>query len=85
SAEHSTIPLVVTIIGSLIGAISLSGSLIAWAKLDGRVNGTWRFTGLQLMNGTVFFATLALGLYIALVAHGHAPVWMTAAFFVLAL
>ena len=85
SAEHSTIPLVVTIIGSLIGAISLSGSLIAWAKLDGRVNGTWRFTGLQVMNGTVFFATLALGLYIALVAHGHAPVWLTAAFFVLAL
>ena len=84
-AEHTIVPLVVTIIGSLIGAISLSGSVIAWAKLDGRINGTWRFTGLQAMNGTFFVATLALGLYIAFGAHGHAPVWMTAAFFVLAL
>ena len=32
-------PLVVTIVGALIGAISLSGSLIAWAKLDGKING----------------------------------------------
>src|SRR5690606_3784518 len=37
SASHTTVPLVVTIIGALIGAISLSGSLIAWAKLDGRI------------------------------------------------
>src|SRR5437868_1107996 len=44
NAEHETIPLVVTVIGALIGAISLSGSLIAWAKLDGRINGTWRVT-----------------------------------------
>ncbi len=83
--EHTMIPLVVTVIGSLIGAISLSGSLIAWAKLDGRINGVWRVTGLQVINGTFFFTTLGLGLYIALVAHGHAPVWMTAAFFIMAL
>ena len=81
----SLIPLVVTVIGGLIGAVSLAGSLIAWAKLDGRINGTWRVKGLQLINGTFFTATLALGLYIALVAHGHAPVALTAAFFVLAL
>jgi NAD(P) transhydrogenase subunit beta len=85
SEEHTLIPLVVTVIGSLIGAISLAGSLIAWAKLDGRINGVWRVKGLQLINGTFFFGTLALGLYIAVVAHGHAPVWMTAAFFILAL
>ena len=83
--DHALIPLIVTVIGSLIGAISLSGSLIAWAKLDGRINGVWRVTGLQLINGTFFFATLGFGLYIALVAHGHAPVWMTAAFFIMAL
>jgi NAD(P) transhydrogenase subunit beta len=83
--EHTLIPLVVTVIGSLIGAISLAGSLIAWAKLDGRINGVWRVTGLQLINGTFFATTLGLGLYIALVAHGHAPVWMTAAFFIMAL
>jgi NAD(P) transhydrogenase subunit beta len=27
--------LVVTLLGGLIGAVSMSGSVIAWAKLDG--------------------------------------------------
>jgi len=85
SGHHSALALVVTIIGSLIGAISLSGSLIAWAKLDGRINGTWRVKGQQVLNGTVFVITLALGLYIALVADGHAHPAVTGAFFALAL
>ena len=85
SGMHSATALVVTIIGSLIGAISLSGSLIAWAKLDGRINGVWRVKGQQLLNGVVFLATLGLGLAIVFVWHGHAPVAVTAAFFVLAL
>jgi len=85
SADHQTIPLVVTIIGALIGAISLAGSLIAWAKLDGRINGTWRLKGQQLLNGTVFVASLAVGLYIVFVAHGHAHPGLVAAFFVGAL
>ncbi|MGQ0501264.1 MAG: NAD(P)(+) transhydrogenase (Re/Si-specific) subunit beta [Panacagrimonas sp.] len=84
-AAHSPVALVVTIIGSLIGAISLSGSLIAWAKLDGRINGTWRIKGQQLLNGTVFLATLALGLAIVFHWHGHAPPAVTGAFFLLAL
>jgi H+-translocating NAD(P) transhydrogenase subunit beta len=81
NAVHQTVPLVVTVIGALIGAISLSGSLIAWAKLDGRINGTWRVTGQQVINGTVFLATLAVGLYIVFVAHGHAHPGLIAAFF----
>src|SRR5580700_8749925 len=32
---HSATQLVVTLVGALIGAVSLSGSLIAWSKLDG--------------------------------------------------
>jgi NAD(P) transhydrogenase subunit beta len=82
---HGEIALVVTIVGGLIGSVSLSGSLIAWAKLDGRINGTWRVTGQQLLNGSVFAATLALGLYIVFSAGGHAPAWMTALFFIGAL
>jgi NAD(P) transhydrogenase subunit beta len=85
SATHQTVPLVVTIVGALIGAISLSGSLIAWAKLDGRINGTWRMKGQQLLNGTVFVAALAVGLYIVFGAHGHASPTVVAAFFVGAL
>ncbi len=85
SGHHGTVALVVTIIGSLIGAISLSGSLIAWAKLDGRINGTWRIKGQQALNGTFFLATLGLGLYIVFGANGHAHPGITAAFFALAL
>jgi len=85
SAVHETVSLVVTIIGALIGAISLAGSLIAWAKLDGKINGTWRIKGQQAFNGLVFLSTLALGMYIVFGAQGHAPVGLVAAFFVGAL
>ena len=37
--------LVVTLIGALIGAVSLSGSLIAWAKLDGVIKKPLRVQG----------------------------------------
>jgi NAD(P) transhydrogenase subunit beta len=85
NAVHQTVPLVLAVLGALIGSISLSGSLIAWAKLDGRINGTWRFSGQQAINGALFLATLAVGVYIVFVAHGHAPVELVAAFFVGAL
>ena len=35
SKAHGVTQLIVTLVGALIGAVSLSGSLIAWAKLDG--------------------------------------------------
>ncbi len=60
-----------TVIGALIGAISLSGSVIAWAKLDGRINGTWRFNGQSLFNGAVFVSAVLLGL-IVIAAPGSA-------------
>jgi NAD(P) transhydrogenase subunit beta len=85
NVEHQTVPLVMAILGAMIGAISLSGSLIAWAKLDGKINGTWRMTGQQVLNGAVFLATLGIGAYIVFVAHGHAPQGLIAAFFVCAL
>ncbi len=85
NAEHAMVPLVVTVIGALIGSISLSGSLIAWAKLDGKIEKTWRMRGQQVLNGTVFLATLAVGLYIVFFAHGHADPRLIAAFFVGAL
>ena len=53
--------LVVTLLGALIGAVSLSGSLIAWAKLDGVLEKPWRVWGQQALNGVVFLGTLAAG------------------------
>ncbi|WP_129641194.1 NAD(P)(+) transhydrogenase (Re/Si-specific) subunit beta [Peristeroidobacter agariperforans] len=85
TAVHQTIPLLLAVVGALIGAVSLSGSLIAWAKLDGRINGVWRIGGQQILNGIVFLATLAVAIYIVFVAHGHADPAIVAAFFIGAL
>jgi NAD(P) transhydrogenase subunit beta len=65
--ELSTTALVLGVIGALIGAVSLSGSVIAWAKLDGRMDKRYVFRGQQAFNAIVFLATLALA---------AATVWM---------
>ena len=45
------IHLVEVFIGIFIGAITLTGSIIAWGKLDGKVSSKpWSFKGLQTMN-----------------------------------
>src|SRR5271170_4207105 len=50
---HGATQLLVTLIGALIGAVSLSGSLIAWAKLDGVIKKPLRVIGQQAFNGIV--------------------------------
>jgi NAD(P) transhydrogenase subunit beta len=62
--------LVVTLLGALIGAVSLSGSMIAWAKLDEILKKPLRFHGQQTFNALVAVATLAIGGYIVAVTHG---------------
>jgi H+-translocating NAD(P) transhydrogenase subunit beta len=79
--SHGFVHLLATVVGGLIGAISLSGSLIAWAKLDGKIEKTWRMRGQQAVNGTIFVATLAVGAYIIFGADGHASPQVVAAFF----
>jgi len=61
------VQLLVTLLGALIGAISLSGSLIAWAKLQGVLNKPLRVKGQQVVNALVMLATLAVGGYIIFV------------------
>ncbi|GAB2491578.1 NAD(P)(+) transhydrogenase (Re/Si-specific) subunit beta [Arenimonas alkanexedens] len=53
--------LVLAVIGSLIGSISLTGSVIAWAKLDGRLDRRFTFPGQQAFNALVFVLAIALG------------------------
>src|SRR5271154_6214431 len=65
--------LVVTLIGALIGAVSLSGSLIAWAKLDGVIKKPLRVKGQQAGNAAVMIATLAIGGCILFVALSGTP------------
>ncbi|MGE6332610.1 NAD(P)(+) transhydrogenase (Re/Si-specific) subunit beta [Stenotrophomonas sp. NPDC077659] len=80
--QDSTLHLAVTVLGALIGSVSLSGSVIAWAKLDGRIASAWRFKGQSAFNGAVFLATLVLA---ALVVAGQGGGTAAAAFFVGAL
>ena len=57
----SMVTLVLGVVGALIGAVSLSGSVIAWAKLDGRMDKRYTFPGQQLFNGAVALAAFVLG------------------------
>jgi len=49
-----------------LALVALSGSIIAWAKLDGRLDKRFTFPGQQVFNALVFIAAIALG---GLVAH----------------
>ena len=70
--------LVVTLIGALIGAVSLSGSLIAWAKLDGVIKQPLRVRGQKIFNAAIMVATLVVGAYLIYATQGAAQPWMSA-------
>ncbi|MES2566943.1 MAG: NAD(P)(+) transhydrogenase (Re/Si-specific) subunit beta [Bacteroidota bacterium] len=58
------IHLVEVFIGIFIGAITLTGSIIAWGKLDGKVpSKPWSFKGLQTMNLLLLSACIILGVF----------------------
>lgn len=73
--------LVLAVLGAAIGAVSLSGSVIAWAKLDGRLDKRVVFPAQQLLSAVVFIAMLVAGGWA--VASLEVPVII--AFFALAL
>jgi NAD(P) transhydrogenase subunit beta len=58
---HSDIFLTLAVLGALIGSISFSGSLVAFAKLQGWLRKPLRFPGIQLLNLAVFLAASGLG------------------------
>jgi NAD(P) transhydrogenase subunit beta len=53
--------LALAVIGALIGSISMTGSIIAWAKLDGRMDKRFTFGGQQIVNFLVFAAAALTG------------------------
>ncbi len=62
-AAH-TIHLVEVFVGVFIGAITFTGSIIAWGKLDGKVpSKPWSFKGLQAMNLILLLACTVLGVF----------------------
>ena len=56
----SKVLVIFAVLGSLIGSISLTGSLIAWAKLDGRMDRRFVFPGQQMFNLAIFVGAIIL-------------------------
>jgi NAD(P) transhydrogenase subunit beta len=79
---HGFAVLTLAVLGGIIGAVSFSGSLIAFAKLQGLIKRSMRFPGQNFVNLLLLAATVVAGG--VLVAQGGVPGVVTA-LFVLAL
>jgi len=65
-AEGVTAPtgvLITIFLGLIIGSVSFAGSMIAWAKLNGRLK-DFSFNGQHILNMIFLFAAVALSVYI---------------------
>ena len=80
--DHGLTFAILAILGGFIGAISFSGSLVAFAKLQGFKNTTFRFPGQQALNFIVLIAIFAVGAYITI---QHSSGNIVSIFFLLAL
>ncbi len=81
--DHGTVITTLAVAGALIGSVSFSGSLVAFAKLQGLINRSMRFPGQQAFNLLLFAGSLVLG--IMLIASHGGDHRMIVGFFVLAL
>ena len=81
--DHGLVTMVLAVIGGLIGAVSFSGSAIAFGKLQGLIKRSFRFGGQQVFNLALLVGALVLGGLIALGINAS-PAIITA-FFVVAL
>ena len=59
--EHGFALIIMAVIGALIGGVSFSGSLIAWAKLEGKLDKSFRVPGQQIINGALAVLIVILG------------------------
>ena len=72
-------PLVLGLLGALIGTVSFAGSGVAFAKLQGWMRRPVRFAGMPAVNALLVVAALGLGGVV--VALLPVPGWVVAAFF----
>jgi NAD(P) transhydrogenase subunit beta len=80
---HSAVALALAVLGGLIGAVSFSGSLVAFAKLQGIMKKIFRLPAQNAVNVILAAITLIAGA--GIVVSGHAATLPIIAFFSLAL
>ena len=67
---HGTAVLTLGVLGGIIGAVSFSGSLIAFGKLQGLIKRSFRFRGQNIVNLLILAGTLVAGAVVVLYAPG---------------
>jgi NAD(P) transhydrogenase subunit beta len=69
--ELLPLPFVIaTLLGAIIGSVSLTGSVVAWGKLQGVIAGRpVKLPGQQIITSVLFLALSALAIYIAVAAN----------------
>ncbi|HJS21839.1 MAG TPA: NAD(P)(+) transhydrogenase (Re/Si-specific) subunit beta [Steroidobacteraceae bacterium] len=80
---HALTTVSLAVLGGIIGAVSFSGSLIAFGKLQGLIKRSLRFRGQQVLNVLILVGALLAGALIALNLNATSNVIIV--FFVLAL
>ena len=75
----STYKIAMIVAGLLIGSISFSGSMIAWAKLNGTMRKPLRLPSYNIINIVILLATLALAVFI-IINRPDSPVYLYALF-----
>ena len=81
--EHDLVTMILAVVGGLIGAVSFSGSAIAFGKLQGLIKRSFRFGGQQMFNLALLIGALVLGGMVAL--HLNTSPAIITGFFVVAL
>ena len=83
--EHNLVHLVMAAVGGFIGTVSFSGSLIAFAKLQGLITKSVRFGGQKFVNLAILLITVGLGFMAVSGAGAQFGLPVVSLFFVFAL
>ena len=80
---HGLVTTTLAVLGALIGAVSFTGSCVAWAKLQGVLRKAYRLPAQNAVNVTL--AAIAVGLGLTMIALAPAQPQLIIGFFVIAL
>jgi H+-translocating NAD(P) transhydrogenase subunit beta len=83
--EHNPVHLTMAAVGGFIGAVSFSGSLIAFAKLQGLITKSVRFSGQKFVNLAILLITVGFGFMIVSGAGAESGLPVVSLLFVFAL